>query len=68
MAIQDIKITSRNPQKRGDFQVYKGKITYIPVADDEGLDTGNIFLWIDKDYDLDEVLAYINKNKHNWKP
>lgn len=68
LAVQSFKVTSRSPQTQGDYNVYKGTITFIPDGEEDSLDTGTVWLWVDKNYELDDVLAYINKNKGNWKP
>lgn len=69
LAIQDIKITSRNPEHYGNFYAYKATMKYIGNNyNDEEVQSDPIWLYIDKSYDLDEVMDYINKNKHNWKP
>ena len=68
LAIKSFKITSRTPQVHGHFNVYKGSITYIPNDDEDVTETGSIWLWVHKDYELQDVLDYVNKHKGSWKP
>lgn len=68
LAITEFKITSRNPEVRGNFNVYKATIKYIPISDENSTDTATIFLWVHKNFELKDVLSYIDQNKHSWRP
>ena len=68
LPLTSFKITSRSPVVLGDYYVYKAIGTYISFEDDETIERDNFWLFIHKDYELSDVLTYIEKNNKNWRP
>lgn len=66
LCINDLKITSSKPNKMGDFNVYKCVINYINWNEEEARDF--FWLYVHKNFELEEILEYIEENKHNWRP
>ena len=66
IAINSIKITSRNPQYLGNYVAHKCKIDYINNEEEQ---TSDIFwLYVHKNFTLEEVIKYIEDNQENWYP
>ena len=68
LAIQEIKVTSKNTVTMGDYICYKVKINHIDWYDDEYIKMDYMWLMIHKDWDLEEVMCYIKNNMSKWKP
>jgi len=74
LMVRDIKVTSKTSDvdSKSSYNRYKVKIAYLPsehyAEDPANYETSAGWVWVHKDYTLDEVLAYINKEKSNWVP
>lgn len=66
LCLNSIKITSRSPKLVGDFYCHKAKINFTYPDGDLGTDF--FWLYIHEDYDLEQVLTYIEIHKHEWRP
>lgn len=66
LAINSIKITSRTPLLVGNFLTYKAVIQY--TANDETPATDKFWVFVEKSFDIEEVLEYIQENQHKWFP
>jgi hypothetical protein len=75
IAVRDIKLTSKKDKLDGTsspYERYDVKVTYLPSSEDT--DDSNKYesslgwLWVHRDYSLEEVLEYIKKNMKNWTP
>lgn len=66
LAINTVKITSRQPQLIGDFIAYKAVIQY--TANDETPAEDKFWIFVQKQFDIEEVLEYIELTQHNWFP
>lgn len=67
LCIKNLKISGKNPSVMGDFLVYKCKIDYID-SNDETKITDLFWLYVHKKFDIEDILEYIEENKHNWRP
>lgn len=68
LAIQDLKVTSKTPMQYGRSNAYKASIKYTPVSDENTIETASVWLYIYNEYELKDVLKYINLHKNKWKP
>lgn len=68
LAIVDFKVTSRKPVQLHSATAYKVRAEYIPWAETEITEIGALWLVLQSNEDLDDVLAYIEANKANWRP
>jgi hypothetical protein len=67
LAINSIKITSRQPQLIGDFLTYKCTIQHIDCDTEEAI-TDKFWLFVHRHFNVEEVLDYIEQNQHKWYP
>ena len=66
LCIDQIKITGRNPAWVGDFLAYKCKIEYTTAEESPASDF--FWLYIHKEFNIEDVLKYIEEHKGEWKP
>lgn len=72
LMIRNLKITSSKPQIRGKFKIHKGKMTYLPSSEDiddpSKYKTDPVYIWVYKNYEIGNVLSYIDREKGKWIP
>lgn len=66
LCINSIKITSRKPQLMGKFICYKAQIDY--TSHEETPASDKFWVLVHQQFDIQEVLQYIEDNKKNWYP
>lgn len=69
LVINEIKVTTRtNPIVMGNYNVYKCVITYVDWSWEAEEKKDFFWIYIHKNFDLSEILDYIEENKENWYP
>lgn len=68
LCINEFKITSHKPVTMGAFNVYKCKINYTDWAYDSEIQNDFFWLYVHENFDLEEIINYINENKESWYP
>jgi hypothetical protein len=68
LCINTIKITSSNPILVGDFLAYKAKIEYTNNDFEPKEERDFFWVYVHKQFDIKEVLDYIEEHKHEWHP
>ena len=69
LAINEIKVTTRTaPVKMGNFNVYKVIIDYTDWSWEAKEERDFFWLYVHENFELKEILDYINENKENWRP
>jgi hypothetical protein len=66
LCINEIKITSKTVQDMGSYLVYKCKIEYTDW--EEYPETDLFWLYVHKNFELEEIMEYISENKEKWYP
>jgi hypothetical protein len=60
IAINDFKITSKNPIKIGHFYAYKCKISYTNWAWEPEEEKDFFWLFVHQNFEVEEIVEYIN--------
>lgn len=68
LCINRIKITSKTVRDIGAYLVYKCKIEYTGNDDEQTPETDLFWLYVHKNFEVEEILEYIKENKDKWYP
>lgn len=69
LAINDFQITTRSePITMGHYKVYKCKINFTDWSQEYKNETDFFWLYVHENFELEEILAYIEENKKDWYP
>lgn len=68
LAINELKVTSKQFWVVGDFYCFKAKIAYTNWNWNPEDETGLVWVFVHKAFEIEEVLEYIEENKEGWYP
>lgn len=68
LSITEFKVTGRTSLLMGNFNCYKVKVSYRDWYEEDLIREEFMWLAIHRDFEIEDVLGYINLHKDNWKP